>query len=214
MFEGLNGAEVCRLVLLSIAWFFMAGALFGWIFELFFRRFLTAKRWVNPGFLKGPYLPLYGFAAVAMYGFGMLRFANPIPDTVPGAAYYWDAVIVLLIIAATVVLELLAGLIFLKWLKIPLWNYDKSKDRFLGVLSLKFVLLWAVLGAIFYFFLFTPMLEAALWCQSKDYMIFVFGLFYGFFLADLCYSVYCKVIKPKINKSFRQNAGQTEDIHE
>ncbi|MGN0035225.1 MAG: hypothetical protein ACI364_05820 [Coriobacteriales bacterium] len=33
--------------------------------ELFFRRFISSnnpqRKWINPGFLAGPYLPLYGF---------------------------------------------------------------------------------------------------------------------------------------------------------
>ena len=46
---------------------FFAGAFAGWIIELFFRRFVSAKKWINPGFLSGPYLPLYGTGTVVLF---------------------------------------------------------------------------------------------------------------------------------------------------
>ena len=45
---------------LSFVSIFFIGSTTGWIIELFFRRFAHGK-WVNPGFLVGPYLPIYGF---------------------------------------------------------------------------------------------------------------------------------------------------------
>lgn len=48
---------------LTLTFLFAVGALCGWVIELFFRR-LNSKKWINPGFLHGPYLPLYGFGLV------------------------------------------------------------------------------------------------------------------------------------------------------
>ena len=47
-------------VFLQIVFIFYLGSTFGWTIELFFRR-IVHKEWVNPGFLIGPYLPIYGF---------------------------------------------------------------------------------------------------------------------------------------------------------
>ena len=64
---------------LTLTFLFAVGALCGWVIELFFRR-LNSKKWINPGFLHGPYLPLYGFGLVfpvyrstefLLYGFAM-----------------------------------------------------------------------------------------------------------------------------------------------
>ena len=41
---------------LTLTFLFAVGALCGWVIELFFRR-LNSKKWINPGFLHGPYLP-------------------------------------------------------------------------------------------------------------------------------------------------------------
>ena len=33
---------------------FLVGCMAGYALEVLFRRFVTAKKWVNPGFMKGP----------------------------------------------------------------------------------------------------------------------------------------------------------------
>ena len=52
---------------LSLAFLFFIGSTLGWALELFFRRFISSKKWINPGFLTGPYLPIYGFGLCALY---------------------------------------------------------------------------------------------------------------------------------------------------
>ena len=47
-----------------LALLFFMGCIIGWFIELFYRRFNkanTSRKWVNPGFLVGPYVPLYSF---------------------------------------------------------------------------------------------------------------------------------------------------------
>ena len=50
---------------------FYIGSTFGWLLELFFRRIAHGK-WVNPGFLIGPYLPIYGFVLCGLIGIYLL----------------------------------------------------------------------------------------------------------------------------------------------
>ena len=52
---------------LILAFLFFVGSSIGWAIELFFRRFFSAKKWINPGFLVGPYLPIYGFGVVGLF---------------------------------------------------------------------------------------------------------------------------------------------------
>lgn len=51
---------------LTIAFLFFIGSMAGWGIEVVFRRFFSSanpeRKWINPGFLSGPYLPLYGFS--------------------------------------------------------------------------------------------------------------------------------------------------------
>ena len=55
---------------LVLVFLFWIGCTVGWIMELFYRRFTKtniSKKWMNPGFLIGPYLPIYGFGLCTMY---------------------------------------------------------------------------------------------------------------------------------------------------
>ena len=51
-------------LLLIFAFLFFIGCLIGWEIELIYRRFLSKnnpeRKWINPGFLIGPWLPIYG----------------------------------------------------------------------------------------------------------------------------------------------------------
>ena len=54
-------------VFLTLAFLFFIGSVIGWGLELFFRRIISKGEWINPGFLVGPYLPLYGFGLCVFY---------------------------------------------------------------------------------------------------------------------------------------------------
>ncbi len=57
--------------ILILAFLFAIGSLIGWVLELFFRRFFDKankeRKWINPGFLNGPYLPIYGISLIMFY---------------------------------------------------------------------------------------------------------------------------------------------------
>ena len=57
--------------LLTLSFLFFMGSIAGWVLELFFRRFFSSanpeRKWINPGFCTGPYVPLYGLGLCAMY---------------------------------------------------------------------------------------------------------------------------------------------------
>ena len=60
------GLRPVQAILLYL-FLFLTGAFLGYLLEVLFRRFFTAKKWVNPGFMRGPWLPLYGFGVVLMF---------------------------------------------------------------------------------------------------------------------------------------------------
>ena len=72
---------------LSYLYLFIIGSFIGWIGEVIFRRFFSMKRWINPGFLKGPCLPLYGFGVCILHFFTtiFLYFLN---DSITLPSYY------------------------------------------------------------------------------------------------------------------------------
>ena len=92
---------------------FVIGSLIGWVIELFFRRFVSQKKWMNPGFLTGPYLPIYGFGVLVLYGVSNLSLgiSNQLVDII---------VHILIIGVGMTLIEFIAGLIFIKGFKIKL----------------------------------------------------------------------------------------------
>ena len=72
---------------LEFLYVFIIGSFLGYIAEVLFRRFVSMKRWINPGFLRGPCLPLYGFGLGTLHLICVYTFQYLCdPSTVP--AYY------------------------------------------------------------------------------------------------------------------------------
>lgn len=167
----------------EICFLFLIGCTGGWILELFFRRFFSAKRWINPGFLNGPALPLYGFGVVVMYLMTMFGKMLPIDNEILKAVI----IIILLGIVVTIV-EYIAGLIFIKGMHIKLWDYSDRWGNIQGIICPLFSLFWLIICALYYFFLDKYFVAAADWLGAHELFLFFVGLWYGVFCVDLCVS--------------------------
>ena len=169
---------------------FFIGSTLGWIFELFLRRFLH-KKWVNPGFLVGPYLPIYGFGLV------MMTIIHDITDP-----YNLSPIITILVTGiAMTLIELITGLIFLKQ-GIRLWDYRDRKFNYKGVVCPLFSLIWTGAGALYYFSIEERLVRALSWFSENLSFSYVLGLFTGFIVIDFFYST--KLYK-KIKKYAKNN---------
>ncbi|MBS5335400.1 MAG: putative ABC transporter permease [Anaerovoracaceae bacterium] len=175
-------------VFLMIAFLFFMGSTLGWCLEVVYRRFSPAnkeRRWINPGFMIGPYLPLYGFGLVALYLLASIENTALISEVTVGSKT------VLFIIMAIVMtaMEYLAGLIFIKGMKVKLWDYSKEKFNLQGIICLRFSIYWAILGAVYYFLIHPHINHAILWFSQNIAFSFVVGMFYGVMLVDFIYSM-------------------------
>ncbi len=172
--------------LLVCFFLFFLGSMLGWVLEVFFRRFFSAKKWINPGFLTGPYLPLYGFGVVGLFGISLL----PI-DT--GMAWL-DAVLIILIMGVVMTLiEYIAGLIFIKGMGIKLWDYSNRPGNIQGIICPLFSFFWLVIGAAFYFAATEPVIAAVQWFVHHIEFAFVVGILCGIFLVDLGHALHISV---------------------
>ena len=86
-------------------------------------------------------------------------------------------------------LEYVAGLIFIKGMKITLWDYSNEKFNLYGIICLRFSIYWAIMGAIYYFIIHPYVTNALIWFCENITFSFVVGMFYGVFLVDLGYSL-------------------------
>lgn len=175
---------------LIFVFIFFIGSSIGWVLELFYRRYEN-KKWVNPGFLVGPYLPIYGFGLTIM---SLLHYFL--------AQYNFNPLITILLMGLCMtLLELIGGLIFLKQ-GVRLWDYRKNFLNFKGVICLRFTIIWTVLGAIYYYFLADYVLKALSWFSTHLSFSFILGMFTGLIIVDFVYS--SKLYK-KIKKYAKNN---------
>lgn len=185
---------------LKLFFLFFMGCLLGWGLEVLFRRFNKQnvdKKWINPGFLNDPYLPLYGFGLCMLYllaGFEKYNFiANPILNKI---------VLFAIMAICMTLIEYIAGIIFVVGMKVKLWDYSKERFNYKGIICLKFSVYWAILGAIYYFCIHPHILEALDWFSKNIEFSFILGTFFGVFMVDVCYSFN---LVAKIRKFAKEN---------
>ena len=118
----------------AIAMIFIIGGALGYLLELFYRRARHGK-WINPGFLSGPFLPLYGVGTLLL--FGICSLGDATFATTP-----WGKVfLILLITVAMTLAELVTGLIFAEGMKVRLWDYSGLWGNFRGIICPLFSLI-------------------------------------------------------------------------
>jgi uncharacterized membrane protein len=169
-------------ILLVLAFLFFVGSCLGWCLEVLFRRFFTAKKWINPGFLTGPYLPLYGFGLVGLY----LICLIPINT---GAVWADKLIMVIIMGIAMTLIEYIAGVIFIKGMKIKLWDYTNRWGNIQGIICPLFSLFWTIVGAIYLFVIDPFVIKWVEWFVSNISFAFVVGFFFGVFAVDLAHSI-------------------------
>ncbi len=157
-------------MLFNYLFIFMMGSVLGYFLELFYRR-IVMKKWVKPGVFKGVYLPLYGMGLCVCYLFYNLDL-NFIFK-------------VLFIVLFLTLLELLCGLIFIKYFKVPLWDYSCNFLNYRGLICFKFSVYWGFLG-IFCMLLFSFINFNVLHYFLIKLIIFCFMLVLVF---DVLYSI-------------------------
>jgi uncharacterized membrane protein len=171
---------------------FSIGTVIGWILELFWRRFVSDnKRWINPGFLQGPWLPLYGFGTILLYQLSSL-----------GIPVY---LLALIFLVGLTLLEYAAGLIFINHYKIKLWDYSRNWGNIQGLICPLYSVLWTMLGLFFYFVLY-PTLKGFI-DELYNYLqlSFFIGMYAGIFAVDLWKSF-------NIAERIKAFANETEEL--
>lgn len=172
---------------LILAFLFFIGSVSGWVIELLFRRYISSanpeRKWINPGFCTGPYLPLYGSGLCLMYLIASLEDINIIQNPVLNKAFLF--VIMALCMTA---IEYISGIIILKTTKVRLWDYTNEWGNIQGIICPKFSLIWALLGGAYYFFVHPNIIKALNWLSDNLAFSFFIGLFFGFFIIDVIHS--------------------------
>jgi len=194
--------------ILLLAFLFFMGSLTGWVIELFYRRFVSQHKWVNPGFLSGPYLPVYGFGLVCLYLIASQEkrfdFGNPVLEKL---------MLFLLMMVVMTVVEYIGGWFLLKYFRLRLWDYTDQWGNIQGLICPLYSLMWSVLGAIYYFLIHPHILAALEWLSNNLAFSFFIGFFYGVFVLDLAHTTKFALAVKKFAKQ-KQLVMHYEEIKE
>ena len=155
---------------LKLAFLFYIGSSLGWVLELFFRRFISGnnpeRKWINPGFMVGPYVPLYGTGLCILYLVSRLSESRQIADPV------WNHIAMLVLMAAAMTaIEYIAGILLLKVMNACLWDYSRRWGNVNGLICPLFSAIWAVMGAAYYFFVDPYILRALDWLSRNRHAV-------------------------------------------
>ena len=170
-------------VALVLAFLFYIGSSAGWVLELVYRRIVSTKKWINPGFLTGPYLPIYGVGLCMLFLLSLadLSFIENI--------LLRNIVTIFFMGIAMTMIEWVAGIIFIKGMNVKLWDYSDRWGNIQGIVCPLYSFFWCVLGAIYYFFIQQHMLDAVSWLFDNLAYSFIVGFFFGVFAIDVSNSI-------------------------
>lgn len=169
-----------------MTYLFFIGSILGWCIELVYRRFAPdnkERKWVNPGFCAGPYLPIYGIVLVVLFLLAFMGETIGIDKTLGGQILMF----VIMAIVITII-EYFAGLISIKCFNVRLWDYTNEFMNFQGIICLKFTFYWWLLSAVYYFAIDDHVWAGLGWLNDHVAFLFIVGYFFGVFTVDLVLS--------------------------
>lgn len=159
------------------------------------------RKFVNSGFLHGPFCPIYGFGAVIM-----ILLLGKLPNN-----------ILIVFIVSTVLLtiwEYIASVLLEKIFKTKYWDYSNMKFNIGGRVCLKNSIYWGILGIIFSF-LIHPCIESQVEIIPERTLLYIDVLIYIILLIDATLSI-TKIlfIDKKIQQLYEISDKIKEEINE
>lgn len=121
--------------LLNLVTYFIIYSFFGWVLESIFKT-VNARKFVNSGFLFGPFCPIYGFGAIIMYLFLRDTSSNIVLTFCLG-------------FVALSIWEYAVGTLLEKAFNTKYWDYSERKFNLSGRVCLENSIFWGILGVVF-----------------------------------------------------------------
>jgi uncharacterized membrane protein len=160
--------------------YFVLYAFIGWLYEVILWAYRYHK-FVNRGFLHGPYLPVYGFGALilllCLHKFMHKKHKLFKLDITP-------ILVFILIFIITSLVEYLAHYILSTYFNIILWDYSKQFLNINGRICFNASLNFAIIGTIC-LYLFQPLFEKLISKTNPKVKNIIFIILASIMLIDL-----------------------------
>lgn len=170
----------------QLAWFFLVYAFAGWVFSTVVSA-IRAKKFVDPGFLLGPYCPACGFAGVL--------FAVFLSDLKEDLFFLFLGGVVLSFLVGITAGFFLERIFHRKW-----WDFSKRRFQFGGYVILPLMILCG-LAAVLCVVLWNPLLEDGISLVPSTLGKILLAVIYGMLAADLLATVTSlRALKIRLNK--------------
>lgn len=151
----------------QLIFFFYVYCFFGWIIE---STWVSAhqKKFVNRGFMRGPFIPIYGFGAMAL-----LLVGTPLLK--------WPVAVFFAGMLAASVLEYFTGVAMEAIFKVRYWDYSQKKFNINGHVCLFNSLCWGVLACVLDYFLHKPVnaLSEKLGTTGLNIVVMIVSLYFA-----------------------------------
>jgi uncharacterized membrane protein len=161
--------------------YFAIYSFLGWMIETIFASIIERK-FINRGFLIGPFCPIYGFGAVMIILCS--KWANGIFET--GFTFYLIGIFISVTLAT--ILEYITGAALEKFFNCKWWDYSDNALNLHGYICLKYSLLWGLLAFLMLQVIHPEILKIYIYIPIHAKIYFSIALIIYFF-ADMIKSV-------------------------
>lgn len=192
--------------MVRLLYLFMMFSIVGWLWETPWVS-IRSKRFINRGFLRGPYIPIYGCAVVTIV-FTMGIFNNMNHDNV--VTILIQIIYMALITASW---EFVTSWLLEKMFKTRWWDYSSHKFNIQGRVSLYVTVFFGLGGYALYRFVL-PMLDNIYNVIAVNQVTIILSLFYLFFTIDSVVTIIelfkTKNIISQINRISKELSNKAE----
>lgn len=179
----------------ELVWIFIIYAFIGWCTEVSYAALDTGK-FVNRGFLNGPYCPIYGCGVVIV-----VAILTPLKES-----------LLILFVGSfvlTTTLEFVTGFILEKVFHNKWWDYSDKPFNIKGYICLKFSILWG-LACTFIMDVLHPLIYKAITWIPFIPGVILLSIFMCVFIVDCCITVSTIL---KFNKRLKIMDEMAASIH-
>lgn len=148
--------------LLQLLFFFFCYCFIGWIIESSWVS-LHKHRFVNRGFMRGPFIPIYGFGAMALLIVGTLLIKWPV-------AVFFGGLL------TASVLEFFTGMAMEAIFKVRYWDYSDKPFNIKGHVCLFTSICWGLLAVVEVYFLHKPLEHLSQIFTGTELELITYGL--------------------------------------